>query len=47
MKKLTELEFEDLSTEQKIGMVMAGIITTVKKGKEDEHQSYVPKCYPA
>ena len=40
MKKLTELKFEDLSTEQKIGMVMAGIITTVKKGKEDEYGTF-------
>ena len=37
MKKLTELKFEELTTAQKIGMVMAGIINPIRKGEEDEY----------
>ena len=37
MKKLTELKFEDLTTEQKIGMVMAGIINPIRKSQEDKY----------
>ena len=40
MKKLTELKFEDLTTEQKIGMVMAGIITPVKKENVDKYGTF-------
>ena len=40
MKKLTELKFEELTTEQKIGMVMAGIITPVKKENVDKYGTF-------
>lgn len=40
MGKLKELKFEELTTEQKIGMVMAGIITPVKKENVDKYGTF-------
>ena len=37
MKELKELKFEELSTDQKIGMVMAGILNPVRKSEEDKY----------
>ena len=38
MKKLKELKFEELSTEQKLGMVMAGIIRPIRC--EDKYETF-------
>ena len=40
MKDLRELKFEELSIDQKLGMVMAGIITTVRPHERDIYGTY-------
>ena len=41
MKELTELKFEELSLDQKLGMVMAGIIRPIRC--EDKYETFDQK----